>query len=239
MKKAVTGLFEGEGEAALSGKLAALGAMAAGVAHEINTPLATIKGNVEILSMKLEEIPHCAEELLAIDLQVERIQRIVKNLLTFARVEPPRPEPTDARGALVEVLRALGPRAVERKVEVRTELPDYIPPVMAGYDQLFQIFNNLCTNALQAMARGGVLAIGAKVDEAAGEVELTFADSGEGIAPQDVDRIFNPFFSTKPSGTGLGLSISHSLVEGYGGRLLLETRYGEGTTFTVVLKIAE
>lgn len=218
-----------------SGKLAALGAMAAGVAHEINTPLATIRGNVEIMTLKLKEIPECAGELLRIEQQADRMQGIVQNLLTFARVEKPNVEPTDLRKALVDVIQSLGPRAVEKNVELVAELPDYLPPVMANFEKLLQVFNNLANNALQAMAHGGRLTISAAIDDERGEVRTVFADTGVGIAPQDIPKVWNPFFSTKPSGTGLGLSISHAIIEGFGGKISLVSERGKGATFTVRL----
>lgn len=231
-------LKETQEELVRSGKLAALGAMAAGVAHEINTPLATIRGNVEIMTLKLKEIPECAEELLHIEQQTDRMQGIVQNLLTFARVEKPYAEPTDIRRALIDVIQSLGPRAVEKNVEILADIPDDLPPVMAAYDKLLQVFNNLCNNALQAMSRGGRLTIAASVDGERGEVRVTFADTGVGIAPQDIPKVWNPFFSTKPAGTGLGLSISHAIIEGFGGKITLVSERGKGATFTVHLSRA-
>lgn len=231
-------LKETQEELVRSGKLAALGAMAAGVAHEINTPLATIRGNVEIMTLKLKEIPECADELLRIEQQADRMQGIVQNLLTFARVEKPYAEPTDIRKALVDVIQSLGPRAVEKNVVIVADLPDFMPPVMAGFDKLLQVFNNLANNALQAMPHGGRFTMAATVDDERGEVRVSFTDTGVGIAPQDIPKVWNPFFSTKPAGTGLGLSISHAIIEGFGGRITLVSEPGKGATFTVHLSKA-
>lgn len=231
-------LRETQEELIRSGKLAALGAMAAGVAHEINTPLATIQGTVEILQLRLKDRPECVEELTRMAQQSERMGGIVRNLLTFARAERLSAEPTDVRTAIQGTLDVLGGRAREQGVEVRTEIADHLPPAYSNPDRLVQVFTNLAKNALQAMPKGGTLRIHAVPDEENGEILVSFHDTGAGIAPKDLAKIWNPFYTTRPSGTGLGLSISHAIVEEYGGRIHLASEPGVGTSVTVHLAIA-
>jgi two-component system NtrC family sensor kinase len=221
-----------------SGKLAALGAMAAGVAHEINNPLATIQGNLEILQLRLKEHPECREELTRMYQQAERMQGIVHNLLTFARAERVMPEPTDVRATVLDVLSTLGGRAREQGVEIGLEIPEHLPPVVSNPDRLAQVFTNLVQNAIQAMPKGGALVIHANVDEERGEIVVAFRDNGVGIAPQDLHKVWNPFYTTRSAGTGLGLSISHAIVEEFGGRMQLTSEPGKGTTITVHMAMA-
>jgi two-component system NtrC family sensor kinase len=221
-----------------SGKLAALGSMAAGVAHEINNPLATIQGNVEILQLQLDGQPETSEEIKHIAKQTKRLQSIVSNLLTFARTERVAPEPTDiAEVARQSIINITG-QAQANFIEIKSNLSSEIPMAATNDSRMMQVFVNIALNAIQAMEDGGVLTVSSGMDPDRGEVFVSFADTGKGIRPEDREKIWNPFFTSRASGTGLGLSISHAIVEEYGGRINLQSQEGEGTLFTVCLPMA-
>jgi len=218
-----------------SGKLAALGALAAGVAHEINNPLAVIQGNVELLQLRAGADPESWEEVGLIARQTKRMQGIVSKLLTFARQDASDAKPLDLEALVREALELAAAQARNARVAVETHFAPDLPPVVADGPRLVQVFTNLVVNALQAMPDGGRLRVASGLaDEGAG-VCVSFTDTGPGIPKAESERVWNPFYTTKPSGTGLGLSISHAIVEEHGGRILLESPPGRGTTFTVVL----
>ncbi len=221
-----------------SGKLAALGSMAAGVAHEINNPLATIQGNVEILQLQLADQPETSEEIMRIAQQTQRIQSIVSNLLTLARAERVEPEPTDIAEVARQAISNVASQAEANDVQVENALSSEMPMAAANDSRITQVFVNIAANAIEAMDGGGVLTVASGVDPDRGEVFVSFGDTGKGIRPEDREKIWNPFFTTRASGTGLGLSISHAIVEEYGGRINLHSQEGKGTLFTVCLPMA-
>jgi two-component system NtrC family sensor kinase len=221
-----------------SGKLAALGSMAAGVAHEINNPLATIQGNVEILKLQLVDHPETNDEINRIAQQTKRLQTIVSNLLTFARAEKVVPEPTDIAEVARQIVLNVSTQARASGVEIQSTLLRDMPMAATNESRIAQVFVNIALNAIQAMEGGGVLTITSGVDPDRGEVFVSFSDTGKGIRPEDREKIWNPFFTTRASGTGLGLSISHAIVEEYHGRINLHSQEGEGTLFTVCLPMS-
>lgn len=238
LQRSLDQLRETQEELVRSGKLAALGSMAAGVAHEFNNPLATIQGNVEILQLQLAKNPDTQDELGHIAKQTKRLQSIVGNLLTFARAERVPPEPTDISEVARQSVANVTHRAKEHKVEVVTNFSSNLPMAATNDSRIMQVFVNISLNAIQAMEEGGTLTVCSHDDPDKGEVCVSFADTGKGIRPEDREKIWNPFFTSRASGTGLGLSISHAIVEEYGGRITLQSEVGEGTSFTVHLPMA-
>ncbi|MEW5722740.1 MAG: ATP-binding protein [Thermodesulfobacteriota bacterium] len=224
-------------------KLASLGALSAGVAHEINNPLAVILGFTEML---IERFPEGSEEhqiLKTIDRQGTNCQRIVENLLAFSRLPPKSSEETDVIEDVRRVITMITNSLITRKIDLKTDLEEALPRVRGDGRQLEQVFLNIINNAVAAMEGGGVLTISAR--QADGLVAVGFADTGPGIPPEIRDKVFEPFFTTKKvgEGTGLGLSLSYGIVKKFGGRIQVESRVaGEGrapgTTFTVVLPVA-
>lgn len=219
-----------------SNRLAAVGELAAGVAHEVNNPLASILGFSQLLMDELEG--SLRNDALKIFEEAQRATEIILDLLTFAKPQ----ESSKAEVIATEVLkRALALKAFDFRVnhiEVKLDLAADVPRVMADENQLLQVFLNILTNAEQAMEEahgGGNLRIqGRRVDR---NVRLSFADDGPGISKDNLNRIFDPFFTTKGvgKGTGLGLSVSYGIVREHGGKLWAESDPGRGATFHLKL----
>jgi len=223
-----------------SAKLSAIGQMISGVAHELNNPLTTVMGYTQLLQAgDLDE--SVKADLQKIYDDALRAQRIVQDLLTFARQKKPQRAPTDINEAIE---RTLALRSYELKVEnieIVTELQENLPWTMADGYQLQQVFLNIVNNASQAMSQqegAGVLAVRS---ECIGEdtIRVTFSDTGPGIPPQVLTRIFDPFFTTKDvgMGTGLGLSVSHGIIQEHGGRIWAESDPGGGSVFVIELPV--
>ena len=223
-----------------SGRLAAIGELAAGVAHEINNPLTAILGFSQRVLRKSHN-KSLARDLERISGEALRAARIVQNLLTFARRREPKKEDCDTNDIL---RRALELRAYELKtsnISLVTDLAPGLPRVRADSHQIQEVFLNVVLNSEQAMVeahQAGTLAI--KTCKNKGYVQIVFSDDGPGIVNENLHRIFLPFFSTRADkgGTGLGLSICHGIVTEHGGKIHAKSRLGEGTTFVVELPVA-
>jgi two-component system NtrC family sensor kinase len=229
--------------------LAGLGRLAAGLAHEIGTPLNVISGRTEALQRKLHGIEPAERNLGIITAQIDRITRIVREVLDFARGREPKFASTGVPAIVQKVLEFLEQRCSECGVRVETDLQNDLPEVRADADQLHQVFLNLAMNALDAMPDGGILrVVGRVVEQAHPEepdstvrpfLEVEFEDTGRGISGQDIDRIFEPFFTTKEvgKGTGLGLSVSYGIVREHGGWMHVSSESGLGSRFTVGIPV--
>jgi two-component system, NtrC family, sensor histidine kinase HydH len=217
-------------------RLSALGELSAGMAHEIRNPLGSIRGTAEILrdGMPAEDPRHEFTGILV--REVERLNRVVEDFLRFARPAPVARAAVDIDRIVGEVLTLLRQTALKGRVQVVLEAGG-LPLLSGNGEQLRQAFLNLALNALQAMPRGGELRV--STGQVGAEAQVRFADSGQGIPPENLQRIFNPFFTTRHEGTGLGLAITHRIVQGHGGRIHVESRLGEGTTFTIALPMEE
>jgi two-component system NtrC family sensor kinase len=222
---------------AMSEKLAALGQLTAGVAHEINNPAAVIQGNVDLAREILGErgVAPVAGELRLIDEQVNRIRLIVAKLLQFARPADfaGEVEDVDVNVIVADTLVLVRQTLVKRRIAI-AGMRAATRTVRMPVNELQQVLVNLVVNAIQAMPDGGTITLTTR-DDGDGVV-ITVEDTGTGIRPEDAGRIFDPFFTTKRGeGTGLGLSISYALVQRHGGRIEVESRPGEGATFSVFL----
>ncbi|HEY6010165.1 MAG TPA: ATP-binding protein, partial [Nitrospirota bacterium] len=216
-------------------KHASVGRLAAGVAHEIGNPLASISSLVqELLAENIS--PFEKESLGTINQQVHRIARIVRNLGDFARLYPRQKVPMNLRDILENTLNLVRYDKNFRKIEIRTDVRE-TPPIKIDPDQIQQVFLNLILNARDAMPDGGKLSI--SVGVADGSVEMRFSDTGHGVDAEVRDKIFDPFFSTKgPSkGTGLGLSICYSIIKDHGGTIEIDSEKGQGTRFTIRIPV--
>jgi signal transduction histidine kinase len=214
-------------------KLAAIGSLAAGVAHEINNPTAIIRGNVELLQMELGRGAPGREEADEIMKQTERVALITQNLLSFAREQMIHPRQVQLNSLLEEILSQLSHQVTMSGVRLQKSLCATLPEVEGDRERLRQVFTNILLNAVQAMAGQGTLSLGTLFDER--EVRVTIADSGPGIASAIREKIFNPFFTTKSNGTGLGLSVSYGIVQAHGGSIDISSAAGQGATFRVRL----
>jgi signal transduction histidine kinase len=217
-------------------KLAAIGSLAAGVAHEINNPTAIIRGNVEFLLRRLPEDGFGREEVEEVLKHTDRIARITRGLLDLARDQAmtTSAEPVELNELLQEVLIQIPYQVPLGTVEVHTEFASDLPTIVADREKLRQIFTNLLLNALQAMQGAGRLTLRSRPETTGIMVEVQ--DTGPGIPPELFEAIFHPFFTTKSTGTGLGLATCSSIVQGMGGRLELENAPGQGALFRVRLK---
>jgi signal transduction histidine kinase len=239
-------LEEAQAQLVQSARLAAVGELAAGVAHEINNPLTSIIGFTRLLLEDLLPDDPMRIDLETIDREAARTRQIVRALLDFARTSDPVLVPTDLNDLLEEAVILVCTRSVLAKVTLEKDLSS-LPPVMLDTNQIKQVLVNLLNNAVQAMPDGGRLTITTRLAqrEMNGEyremVAVYVSDSGVGIAPKDLERIFDPFFTTKEvgQGTGLGLSVSYSIVEKHNGRIDVESIPGKGSTFTLLLPVSE
>ncbi len=215
-------------------KLAAIGQLAAGIAHELNTPLASIAGYAE----ELEEISRGNGEKVAtytgvIRSQTERCKAITQSLLDFARTSEFRMEPVDVNALLREAIEYLRFKKRAARLEIATDF-QAVPPVQADPRQLLQVFLSILVNAADAIEGGGTITVRTRAPKA---VEVVIADTGCGIPEENLKKVFEPFFTTKDpgQGTGLGLSLSYGIVKQLGGTVDLKSKVGEGTEVTITL----
>ena len=216
-------------------KLRAIGEMAAGLIHEINNPLNIIFGRVQLLLMKKREDPEIQKAGEIIRQQVDRASKITDKLLNFAKQRPPEMRAVDPCGLLNDVLSAMENHFSDAKVTFVCHLPQRRCLIHADPSQLEEVFMNLTLNAIQAMPKGGVLTVEGTVQSQ--QILLSFRDTGVGIPPEYLPKIFIPFFTTKPHGTGLGLPVVHGIVEIHHGTLRVDSEVGRGTTFTVTFPL--
>jgi PAS domain S-box-containing protein len=219
-------------------KLAVLGQLSGGLAHQLRNPLGNIKNATYLLKMNCSRPePPVEESLEILETEINRANRIISSLLDFARTRAPNRVDVNLERLIQEVLAQVAlPDAPP--IELVVQFASDLPPVQADPDQLSQVFDNLLRNGIQAMPEGGRLAIMTGVVEA-GWVAVSVADSGIGIPPADLSQIFEPLVTTKPRGLGLGLALIRNLVEANGGRIQVESEVGQGSTFTVWLPVDE
>ncbi|MGA6924134.1 MAG: ATP-binding protein, partial [Desulfosarcina sp.] len=212
-------------------------------AHEINNPLGVILGFCDLLLRKQTPGSQAHEDLTIIERQGLHCKEIVENLLSFARDRKVSEKTTDLNQCLEEIIK-VARHSIERQgVVLETDIVKRMPPVGGDCRQLQQVFLNLMNNAVGAMPQGGVLTISAALEKGARRAVVKVSDTGCGIAQKDLDRIYEPFFTTKPEGqgTGLGLFVSYGIINSFGGSIHCESRVAEqtddrsGTTFIVRL----
>jgi two-component system NtrC family sensor kinase len=224
-------------ELAKAERLSGLGLLAAGVAHEINNPLAVIRGNAELLQDEIPAPSEEREEVEAIMVEVGRIERIVSNLRVFSRSGMQRVSRFSLGGLLDDILDQIGHQIALEPFRIVRGYWGRDVEVEGDRDQLRQVFTNLVINGLQAMEGGGELTLDLLPDQAGESVEIRIADSGCGITLEHLDKLFTPFFSTKPHGTGLGLAVSYGIVKDHGGDIRVASQPGQGAAFSVVLPV--
>jgi two-component system NtrC family sensor kinase len=227
-----------------SEKLAAVGQLAAGVMHEINNPLATIGACVAAIEGRLGETADgtVREYLEIIDKEVDRCTRIVDGLLDFSRPKEPAPKrPTRVNDLIEQTLFLLKHHQRFRRITVERRMADGLPPVLANDEQMIQVLMALMLNGVDSMEEGGILTVETRINPARrDEVAIEIRDTGHGIPPAVLPKIFEPFYTTKPPGrgTGLGLSICYGIVEQHLGRIEVDSEPGLGSSFRVYLPIA-
>src|SRR4030042_5915813 len=211
-------------------KLASLGELAAGVAHELNNPMGIILGFADLLLEKMKPGSKEYEMLKIMERQGLNCKRIVENLLSVARYPETTVYSTDVNVDLESVVSVVENILISKKVTLEKNLAENLPKTRGDSGHLQQVFMNLITNAVAAMEGGGVLTVSTRLNDSGNRVEILFKDTGHGIKKEYRDKIFNHFFTTKKvgEGTGLGLSVSHGIVTKYGGKITLETVAEEG-----------
>jgi two-component system NtrC family sensor kinase len=238
-------LKDREAQLARHSRMAAVGTLTAGIAHELNNPLNNISLNAEALHEGLNHYTDDQKLKMLADVvsQVERASATVRNLLDFTRVEKPVVVSLSVENVVREARRLVANEAEINRVEFNLALPPDLPKVQGNPRDLQQVFLNLFLNAIQAMPNGGVLTVrgqatGGSTNDRALEVEVT--DTGVGIPEEDIGSVFDPFFTTKEvgAGTGLGLAVSYGIVEKHNGTITVRSKVGEGTTFVVRLPIS-
>jgi len=217
-------------------RLAAVGELSAGIAHELRNPLASISGSIEMLYHELALEGENRRLMELIMRESDRLDRIISDFLEFARLRTPRRLPANLVRCVEEVATLLRQNADKSDgILIHAVCDPRLPDVWMDDEQMRQVFMNLAVNSCEAMERGGALEINAT---RAGEdtVRVSFADSGPGIDPEGMERLFEPFFTTKDGGTGLGLAMANKIVTAHGGSI--EYRNGErGAVFTIVLPV--
>ncbi|MFO7982249.1 MAG: ATP-binding protein [Desulfuromonadales bacterium] len=235
LKKQADMILEIEEQLRRADRLSALGELSAGMAHEIGNPLGSIKGTAEILrdAFPAEDKRHEFSEILI--READRLNKVVHDFLTFARPSPVGAGRYEVNEVLRDVLLLTRQQAKKNGVEIILN-EDPVPAVVGDREQIKQAFLNLILNAVQAMPQGGLLTISSARSD--GRAEIRFVDTGQGISAENLDRIFNPFFTTRHEGTGLGLAITHRIVQSHGGGLEVNSRVGKGTEFILTLPLA-
>jgi len=218
-------------------RLASVGEMAAGIAHEIKNPLTGIAAAITIIKDDFEPADPRTEIVNEVLEQVKRLDKTVNDLLFFGKPTPPEPTYSDMNDLLRKTLMFASQHRGVKSIEKKLELQEDLPPVYVDGKQIQQVLLNLILNAVQAMPDGGVLTVRSRLVEQDGRewVQISIADTGQGIPPQILEKIFTPFFTTKAQGTGLGLAICHKLVLQHQGTIDVTSADGRGTEFTVSL----
>lgn len=241
-------------------KMAAVGTLAAGIAHEINNPIGIITSRVELMLMEARErglSARVTKDLQVLEKHAARVARITQGLLSFSRQAPWKLAPVDVNQVVENTLLLVEKQLAKEGITLKKDLASNLPKIQGSQNHLEQVVVNLLTNAREAMPKGGTLRVstaiggGSLIDDPAGDdpiggrtsiseqpkVEIQVSDTGPGIPSEVFPRIFDPFFTTKQHGTGLGLSISYGIVQEHGGAIRVESRPGEGSTFIVQLPI--
>jgi two-component system sensor histidine kinase HydH len=220
-----------------SRRLASVGRLAAGVAHEIRNPLSSIKGFATYFKQRYQDVPEDQQTADIMIQEVDRLNRVVSQLLEFARPISISPKPVSFKDLVADSIKLIERQARDKKITIATRNSAQVDKINLDPDRINQVLLNLYLNAIEAMAPGGKLQIEISDSGENSELRIRVADTGKGIAEKDLPKIFDPYFTTKSSGTGLGLAIVHNIVEAVGGTLEVKSEAGRGTAFTLRLPI--
>jgi two-component system NtrC family sensor kinase len=242
-------LRRAQAEAARGEKLASVGQLASGIAHELNNPLTGVLTFSSLLRQKMPDGSQDAEDIDLVIRETKRCAGIIKRLLDFARDKPPEKKFSDLNRVIEDTVRIVEQQARVRDIEIALDLDRTLPPIWADADQIKQVVMNMVINAQHAIEDKGTITVTSRRvaqprslepgAEPVPMVEFAVIDTGCGIPEKNLRRIFDPFFTSKAvgQGTGLGLSVSHGIVQAHGGSIEVESKVGEGTTFRVLLPI--
>ncbi len=224
-------------EIARNQRLASVGRLAAGVAHEIRNPLSSIKGLATYFKERYQDKLDDQQIANIMIQEVDRLNRVVGQLLDFARPIKISKKPISMQALIEDSLKLVERQASEKNIKIETRFPSQMDTVSVDPDRLNQVLLNLYLNAIDSMDAGGRLAISIPNSQPKHNTEIKIMDDGTGIRPEDLAHIFDPYFTTKATGTGLGLAIVHNIVDAHGGKIMVESHPGRGTTFTISLPL--
>ena len=218
-------------------RLSALGSLAGGLAHQIRNPVGIIRASAQLL--EADDSYDARETAVVIEEESDRIEHLVQDLLRYADGARLQLAPADLCDLIDSVATRVRPMAETQSVELRTFCDASLPPVSIDFRQMEQALLNLAINAIQAIKDGGTVVLAARHGSIDAQcVEICVSDNGPGIKETDLQRIFDPFFSTKDSGSGLGLSVAHRIVEDHGSRIVVTSTLNAGATFVIQMSVA-
>jgi signal transduction histidine kinase len=218
-------------------KMANIGELAAAVAHEIKNPLAGISGAIQVLAEETPEHDHRREIITEVLSEIERLDKTVRDLLSFARPPEPSLVKTPIAPLIERSTRLVSAQAKKQDIDVNAVSPGQDVEINIDPEQMQQVLLNIMINALHSMPAGGKITIATRLLDERNDFEISISDTGNGIAQDDLKNIFKPFYTTKHAGTGLGLAISKNIVEKHGGSIIVESRIGVGSTFIIILPL--
>jgi len=229
----ITDLKKLEAEIRQGQRLADLGTLAAGMAHEIRNPLSAIKTYVSLLPKKIEKPGFLEKFQKTVPREINRLNTLIEELLELSRLPKYTFKPTDLGKLLTRTIELLEANFNNRDIGIQWRVPDTLPRVMADADQLEKVFINLMMNSAQAMPEGGTITVRASCEDAL--ILVDFQDTGHGFSPETAQNIFNPFFTTKAKGTGLGLAITHKIISEHRGQITANSQKNAGSCFSISL----
>jgi two-component system sensor histidine kinase HydH len=232
----LTQIQELKREVLRSQRLASVGRLAAGVAHELRNPLSSIKGFATYFKDRYRDIPQDQETATIMIQEVERLNRVIGQLLEFARPVTIEPKPTSISSLIRHTLRLVEQDALQKGIQIHQHVSSDVGDLLIDPDRFKQVLLNLYLNALESMETGGTLSVTAERRRDTDSVQVTVSDTGKGIDPDHLAHVFDPYFTTKASGTGLGLAIAHKVVESHGGQISVRSERGLGTTVVISLR---
>ena len=247
LEQSIEDLKRTQAQLVQSGKLSALGELAAGVAHEINNPLSGVLTYAILLKEKLErsseairaQLPEFPKQLDMIKMAAERCKAISDNLLSFSRQSETDMSSVDISDVISKTFELIGVQIRHKRVKLNREIQNDLPAIQGNANQLQQVFTNIVLNAVYVIDQEGEITVCARREDST--CEISISDTGPGIPQEHLDRIFDPFFTTKPigKGTGLGLSIAYGIIQNHGGEITVDSLLGRGTTFRIKLPVKE
>ncbi len=221
-----------------SQRLATLGKMVAAVSHEIKNPLGIVRSTAEMLGKRISKVAPGNEQLAGIIVEeTTRLDGIVREFLDFARPREPTMTYGSLNGLVERLARFMAPEFTDKKIDLVLELSPVLPEIPMDGEQVYQVLLNMVFNAIHAMEEGGTITVKTYPLPHGRTVAVEISDTGLGMSEEKMEQIFTPFFTDKNRGTGLGLSISKNIVEKHGGSITVQSKEGEGTTFTVILSV--
>ena len=218
-------------------KLASVGQLASGVAHEINNPLGVIQCYANLIAKSQPADSQILDDVKIINKHTDQCRSVVEALLNFSRADEPRMKATDINACTEEVIAVLGLQLQKDKLKIERDFDPHLPPITVDGNKIKQVLMNLLINASQAMPDGGNMTVATRLMNDGRHLSIAIADTGMGIPRENIPKIFDPFFTTKgpEKGTGLGLSVSYGIVQQHGGHISVDSPLGRGTTFTILL----